>query len=176
MPKIGPNWQKSAKEKIRLADNNRQRNQKHLYGIYLRKEAFMVRKVTTKDQLKKAVKKKEKVISIDNPDLAKKIVKFKKIKKLSKWTLGLLITGSGVGALGMALAPATGGSSAVVGGASSAMFFSITTASGTIISAEAIFAIGTLFVIGSAVLYSIYKDYDVEIESTNPWKIKLHKS
>jgi len=131
--------------------------------------------VKTKEQLKKAVKNKEKEIVIDDDGLAKNIVKFKKIKKLSKWTLGLLLAGAGVGAIGLALAPATGGSSAVVGGISSGVMYSITTASGTVISTEAIIAIGTLCVIGSAVLFAIWKDYNVEIESTNPWKVKLHK-
>jgi len=131
--------------------------------------------VTTKEQLKQAVKNKTKEIVIEDEELAKNIVTFKKIKKLSKWTLGLLLAGTGAGAIGLALVPATGGGSAVVVGVSSGVLYSITTASGTVISTEAIIAIGTLFVIGSAVLFAIWKDYDVDIESTNPWKIKLHK-
>lgn len=135
----------------------------------------MAQTVKTKEQLKRAVKNKEKIIIIDDNDLAKNIVKFKKVKNLSKWTLGILLAGTGVSAIGFALAPATGGSSAVVGGLSSSLAYSITTASGAVISTEAIIAIGTLCIIGSAVLFAIWKDYDVEIESTNPWKIKLSK-
>ena len=131
--------------------------------------------VKTKEQLEQAVKDKEKEIVIDDDELAKNIVRFKKIKKLSKWTLGLLLAGTGVGAIGLALAPATGGSSAVVGGISSGVAYSLSTASGTVISTEAIIAIGTLCIIGSAVLFAIWKDYNVDIESTNPWKVKLHK-
>ncbi len=94
----------------------------------------------------------------------------------SKWTLSLLLAGTGVGAAGLALAPVTGGSSAVVGGVASSIELAITTASGTVISTEAIVALGALCIIGSAVLLAIWKDYDVEIESTHPyWKVKLHK-
>ena len=135
----------------------------------------MATTVRTKEQLKRAIRNKTKEIIIDDEDLAKHIVKFKKIKKLSKWTLGLLLAGTGAGAIGLALAPATGGSSAVFGVVSYGVLYSITTASGTVISTEAIIAIGTLLVIGSAVLFAIWKDYDVDIESTNPWKIKLHR-
>jgi len=131
--------------------------------------------VTTKEQLKRAVKNKEKEIVVDNDELAKNIVKFKKIKKLSKWTLGLLLAGTGVGAIGLALAPATGGSSAVIGGVSGLVAYKIVFASGTVISTQAIVAIGVLSIIGAAVLFAIWKDYDVEIEGTNPWKIRLHK-
>lgn len=135
----------------------------------------MAKIVTTKEQLKQAVKNKEKEIVVDNDELAKNIVKFKKIKKLSKWTLGLLLAGTGLGAIGLALAPATGGTSAVVGGLSGLVAAKIVLSSGTVISTGAIIAIGTLAVIGSAVLFAIWKDYDVDIEGTNPWKIRLHK-
>ncbi len=136
----------------------------------------MVKTVSTKEQLKNAVENGEKEIIIDDNDLAKNILRFKKIRKLSKWTLGLLLASAGTGAIGVALAPGTGGSSAVVGGLSSGVLYSITLASGTVISTEAIIAIGVLFIIGSAVLFAIWKDYDVEIESTNPWKVKLYKN
>jgi hypothetical protein len=131
--------------------------------------------VRTKEERKQAVKNKVHEIIVDDNQLAQHIVKFKKIKKLSKWTLGLLLAGTGVGAVGLALAPATGGSSAVVGGVSTGVAYSITTASGAVISTEAIVAIGTLFIIGSAVLFAIWRDYNVDIESTTPWKIKLYK-
>ena len=90
--------------------------------------------------------------------------------------MSLLLAGTGAGAIGLALAPATGGSSAVVGGVSSGVAYSIIFASGTVISTGAIIAIGTLCIIGSAVLFALWKDYDVDIESTNPWKIKLRKN
>ncbi len=131
--------------------------------------------VKTKEQLKQAVKNKEREIIIEDDKLAKNIVKFKKIKKLSKWTLSLLVAGTGAGAIGLALAPATGGGSAVIGGVSSGIVYSITTATGTVISTDAIIAIGTLCIIGAAVLFAIWKDYNVEIASTNPWKVKLYK-
>jgi len=135
----------------------------------------MAKIVRTKEQLKQAVKNKENEIIIDDDELAKNIFNFKRVKKLSKWTLGLLLAGTGVGAIGFALAPVTGGTSAVVGGISAGVLYKISLASGTVISTSAIVAIGSLLIIGSAILFAIWKDYDVEIESKNPWKIKLHK-
>ncbi len=132
--------------------------------------------VRTKEELKQAVENKEKEIIIDDDALAKNIVKFKKIKKISKWSLGLFLAATGAGAVGLALAPVTGGTSAIVGTLSSGLLYSITLTSGAVISTEAILAIGTLSIIGSVVLFAIWKDYNVEIESTNPWRVKLYKN
>jgi hypothetical protein len=129
--------------------------------------------VKTKDQLKQAIKNKEKEIAIDDNDLAKNVVKFKQINKLSKRTLGLLLAATGIATVGFALAPTTGGTSAVAGGISSGVIYSIALASGTTISTSAIIAIGTLCILGSAILLALWKDYEVEIFSTNPWHIKL---
>jgi len=136
----------------------------------------MVTVVNNKKELKQAVKNKKSSIIIEDEELAKNVIKFKKIKKLSKWTLGLLLAGTGVGAIGLALAPATAGTSAIVGGVSSGVLYKITLASGATISTQAIIAIGTLSIIGSAVLFALWKDYDVEIQSTNPWKVKLTRN
>lgn len=129
--------------------------------------------VTTKSALKSAIKNCENEILITDPDLAKNVHRFKSIKKLSKRLLCILIAGSGAGAIGLALAPATGGSTAVVTGVSTGVLLKVTTASGATISTGAIIAIGSLAIIGAAVLYALWKDYDVEIQSSNPWKIKL---
>jgi hypothetical protein len=132
--------------------------------------------VNTKEQLKMAIVNKEMEITIDNNDLAKNVVMFKKIKKLSKWTLWLLLAATGIGAAGLALAPATGGTSAIAAGVSSGVMYEIALASGTTISTGAIIAIGTLCVVGLAVLYALWKDYDVEILSSNSWHIKLTRN
>ena len=120
--------------------------------------------VTTKEELKEAIKNKEKTIIIDNEELSRSVLKFKKIKKFSKWTLGLLLAGTAVGSVGLCLAPATGGSSAVIGGATAGLVYSLTTASGATISTGAIIAIGALSILGCAVLFALWKDYEVEIQ------------
>jgi hypothetical protein len=129
--------------------------------------------VNTKEQLKQAIKNKEKEIAIDDADLAKNVVKFKQIKKLSKRTLGLLLAATGIATVGFALAPTTGGASAVAGGISSGVIYSITLASGTVISTGSIIAIGALCIIGSAVLFAIWKDYSVIEIDSDPLRVKL---
>ncbi len=121
----------------------------------------MAIKVNTKEQLKQAIKNKEELIEIEDGKLAKHVVGVKKIKKISKWALGVLVVGTGAAVVGMALAPETGGTSAVVGIGADAVAYAVAAGSGAVISVEAIYAIGILAVLGTAVLYSIYKDYDV---------------
>jgi hypothetical protein len=116
--------------------------------------------VNTKEELKTALKNKDKEILISNDALAKHVIKFKKIKKLTKWTLGVGLAGSGLGGIGVALAPTTGGASLLPSGA----LFAITTASGVSISTGAIIAIGALSILGSAILFALWKDYEVAIE------------
>ena len=113
--------------------------------------------VTNKEQLKDAIKNKEKAIIIDDEELAKKVLNFKKIKGLTKWSLVGLTAAT---VTGLALAPFTGGYSAV---AFPAGAYSLV-AGGTTISTAALATIGGLLVLGSATLYSIYNGYDVELD------------
>lgn len=123
--------------------------------------------VTTREELKRAIQNKEKDILITDPYLAKNVKQFKTIKKLTKWTLCLLLAGSGATMIGVALAPATGGTSAVVGLGTDAVF-KLVLASGASISTGAITAIGCLCVLGAAVLFALWKDYTVEIDKLGP--------
>jgi len=131
--------------------------------------------VSTKNDLKKAIKNKEKEIVITDPDLAKHVKNFKKIKKLSKGSLIVLMAACGVGSIGLALAPATGGTSASSVAVPAALF-QVTTASATI-STGAIVSIGSLLILGSAVLFALWKDYSIEIDKLGPVAkgIKLKK-
>ena len=127
-----------------------------------------MKRVKTKEELKEAIKNKEDQIIIENEDLAKHVIKFKKIKKLSKWTLRILLAGIAAGGIGVALAPFTGGTSAVVGTApavvSTGIIASYTAASGATISTGAIIAIGALSILGIAILYALWKDYNIVVE------------
>ena len=131
----------------------------------------MVVPVRTKLELKKAIKNKEKEILITDPVLAKHIKNFKTIKKLTKGTLVALMAASGISAIGLALIPATGGTSATALTVPLVLYsFTVGTAAGTsaTISTGAIVAIGCLFILGSAVLFALWKDYTVEIENLGP--------
>ena len=130
----------------------------------------MVVSVRTKLELKKAIKNKEKEILITDPVLAKHIKNFKTIKKLTKGTLVALMAASGISAIGLALIPATGGTSATALTVPFALYSTAATTGGAsvTISTGAIVAIGCLFILGSAVLFALWKDYTVEIENLGP--------
>jgi len=88
-----------------------------------------MKEVKTKQELKQAIKSKEKDIIITDNSLAKNVYRFKKIKKIIKWSLGFILGGIGIFAL-----------------------------------------------FGSAILFTLWKDYDVSIETKKPaWKVRLKK-
>ena len=131
--------------------------------------------VSTKEELRDAIKNKEKEILIINEDLAKNVKRFKKIKKLSKRILGVLLGAIGIVTIGFALAPLTGGSSAILSGVTTGALYSFTIGNITI-STGAILAIGHLSILGSAVLFALWKDYNIEVEEMGPIKgLKLRK-
>lgn len=110
--------------------------------------------VTTKEELEKALKSKEKEILVEG-EIAKKIVRKKKMKK------GALIAG-GVSVLGgIALLPFTGGASAI------AIAQGLTVGGVTITTAEAALGAGAILSVASLALL---RNYEIEYESTKDGK------
>ncbi len=121
--------------------------------------------VNTKAELKAALKRKDKEIIIEDEKLGKKVVTFKKIKKLTKWTL-VVILGASAGAI--ALIPVTGGAS---------VFGLLPIATGTggaVLTAEAIVAIVALGILGVGLLFALWMDYSMIVEAAGV-KVTLHR-
>ena len=112
--------------------------------------------VNTKAELKKAIKDKEKTIVINDEKLAKHVINFKKIKKLSKWILRALLV---ISTAGVVAAPFTGGTSLPAAGA----LFSMTIPGGIVITTGALIAIASLSILGLVILYALYKNYSIEV-------------
>jgi hypothetical protein len=75
---------------------------------------------------------------------------------------------------GVVLAVPTGGGAPVIAAPiAGTILYSLSTSSGIVISTGSIIAIGTLSVLGLAILFALWKDYNVEILSINPWQVKL---
>ncbi len=123
--------------------------------------------VNTKEELKAAVERKEPSIFIADPDLAAKVKKIKSAKKLSKWSIGIVLAGAAVGGAGLALAPATGGATAGVGGAAFSIAIGTAAAAGGMSIGVAI-AIAALLILGIVVIFAIWKDYDIRIGKIGP--------
>ena len=114
--------------------------------------------VSTKEELKLAVKNKEKMIIIKG-DLAKKVHASKKITKMSKVAIATILAGvGGTVAIGLVAAPATGGTSvAFLMGAAG-------TATGTATGVGAASAVPAIIIasaIGISLIMAVYKDYSV---------------
>lgn len=114
--------------------------------------------VSTKEELKLAVKNKEKMIIIKG-DLAKKVHASKKITKMSKVAIATILAGvGGTAAIGLVAAPATGGTSvAFLMGAAG-------TATGTATGVGAASAVPAIIIasaIGISLIMAVYKDYSV---------------
>lgn len=118
----------------------------------------MVR-VSTKEDLKRAIENKESEIILEGA-LAEKIIKKKKLGKYA------MIGGALLAVAGAIALPFTGGAStpAVVSG------LTLTTAAGTIIeisTAELLAILGAGTVVGSSVVgtvgYALYKSYSIEV-------------
>ena len=116
--------------------------------------------VRTKDELKKAIERKDKEIIVEG-DLADEVIKAKNIKNVSK---GTLITLGGGAAVAIAAVPFTGGASLLAFAGTAA----VTTGLSTVVILAAL-AIG-----GLLIAWAIYNDYDVEI-SYNPTRVILKK-
>ena len=120
----------------------------------------MATTVRTKAELKAALKRKDKEIIIADEKLAKTVVKFKKIKRVTKWGLVGILGAAGVGGTLIALSPATGGISAAIGTA----VFSIapaTAAGGG--GAGVTVAIVALAFLGVGLLFALWKDYEIRV-------------
>ena len=114
--------------------------------------------VSTKEELKLAVKNKEKMIIIKG-GLAKKVHASKKITKMSKVAIATILAGvGGTVAIGLVAAPATGGTSvAFLMGAAG-------TATGTATGVGAASAVPAIIIasaIGISLIMAVYKDYSV---------------
>lgn len=118
--------------------------------------------VSTKEELKLAVKNKEKMIIIKG-DLAKKVHASKKITKMSKVAIATILAGvGGTAAIGLVAAPATGGTSVafLMGAAGTAAGTATGTATG-VGAASAVPAIIIASAIGISLIMAVYKDYSV---------------
>ena len=134
-----------------------------------------MKSVNKKSELKAAIEANEMEIVVVNPELAKTVYKYKSIKKLTKRALVLLLAGMGIVAGGMALAPMTGGSSAGLSGVSAVAAYSLARASGAAIPVALIPNIVYISFMGSAILFALWKNYDIEVICEDPMKIKLKK-
>ena len=114
--------------------------------------------VTTQEELKKAIESGAPEIIVKDEQLGDKIVKFMKIKKLSRWGLwiavGIIIASIPVATVA---APATAGASYLVAPPAA------TVASG--LSVSAIIAITGMVVMGVSLttMYALYNGYECEI-------------
>jgi len=116
--------------------------------------------VTTKEELEKALKSKEKEILVEG-EIAKNIVRKKKMKK------GALIVGGASVLGGIALLPFTGGASAI------AIAQGLTVGGVTVTTAEAAIGAGAILSVASLALL---KNYEIEFESNkagNDKRVKL---
>ncbi|MEK4138263.1 hypothetical protein MHB75_09120 [Kurthia sp. FSL E2-0154] len=118
--------------------------------------------VSTKEELKLAVKNKEKMIIIKG-DLAKKVHASKRITKMSKVAIATILAGvGGTAAIGLVAAPATGGTSvAFLMGAAGAAGTAGTGAATGVGVASAVPAIIIASAIGISLIMAVYKDYSV---------------
>ena len=121
--------------------------------------------VKTKAELKKAINDGEPIIEILDSEIANQLKILKQVKKLSKWTIIIVLTIATtvlIGGTVITRDPKIG----LKTSAKVAQFvaYRITTPGGYTISAEAIAAIIFFGFLGVAMLYAIYKDYDIEID------------
>ena len=113
--------------------------------------------ITTKQELKKALENKEKIIIVEG-ELANNLEKVLELKKVSKpvffATLGAVTVGGGVG---MILGPAGAAGGATVGAAAVAATMSVSTVS--VVAAFSLIAI-----LGVSLLWSVTHDYCCDFE------------
>ncbi|ACL04312.1 conserved hypothetical protein [Desulfatibacillum aliphaticivorans] len=122
--------------------------------------------VNTKAELKAALKRKDKEIFIEDETLAKHVINFKKIKKLTRWGLLALMVAAGAGTALIAASPATGGTSGLAGTAVYQLApVVIATGEGATVSVGAWLAIGALIVIGGTLLFALWKDYNIDFSA-----------
>ena len=115
----------------------------------------MERRVTTKEELKKAKENNVDVIIVEGK-LAKDLIEARKITKLGKTALAVLTTGI---AAGMAAAPVTGGISL---GLTTALAAPIAVTTG--VSVPAIILASFL---GVSFIVALFKEYSIEIDIPN---------
>ncbi|HHD2753882.1 TPA: hypothetical protein ACOTG0_002704 [Clostridium perfringens] len=115
--------------------------------------------VTTKEQLKKAIDEKYDEIIVKG-ELAKKLHKSRKIKKLSRAKIGMLTAALTAGA---ASVPITGGLS-----------LAVATPIAALTGLEIAFIIAVFFV-GISLVIAVYNGYDDIEFSQNPLKLRLRK-
>ena len=131
----------------------------------------MAIEVSTKEQLRDAIKTGEADILITDADLAKAVRNFKRLRNVSKWTLRILCT-AGAASTALALAaPATGGMTALpvlaLGGP-------VLVATG--VAPSVLVSIIAIATIGTVVMYAIYKDYDIiEVDLPGGIRVRLRK-
>ncbi len=118
--------------------------------------------VKTKEELKKAIERNEEEILIDDEDLARRILQFKQMKKITKRGLiGVAV----LAIIGLLLSPFFGEAPALLAAALTSLA----------VGGVMIEILLGMRLIGTPALYSFYKVYDIDLVGCSTLKIRIIK-